>query len=274
MPGRYIKIESLERDELTPYRTLKRPVEHGSAGIFIAEGSKLVARLIESSLTMVSILASAKWRPLIDPLLDQRAESIPVYLGDEQLLNTIVGYSLHQAIMAVGKIPPPCSLDSLIRKRGNLLLAAADNVVSAENMGVIIRNCAAFNVDALIAGETCVDPYHRRSVRNSMGTIFHLPVCVAKNLETDLKWLKTNANISLYAAHPHIASRPLHEVDLTGNCCVVFGNEADGVRDSIIAEATPIMIPMKPGVDSLNVANAAAVILYEIQRQRLNNRGI
>ena len=171
------KITSLDLPELAPYRTMRRPVEHEQQGIFVAEGEKVVRRLLESHFEVVSVLLPEKHLEAFRPLLEARPENLNIYLADKKSLETLVGFSMFQGVLAVGKIPPPASLDDILSKNPKpRLLVAVDALTNAENLGALVRNCVAFGVQALIAGETSSSPFLRRAVRNSMGTIFQLPV--------------------------------------------------------------------------------------------------
>ena len=171
------KISSLDLPELAPYRTMRRSAEHEAQGIFIAEGEKVTRRLLESRFTVVSVVLPEKHLENFRPLLEARPETVTVYVAEKSLLETLVGYSLFQGVLSVGKIPPPAPLAEILEKSPKpQLFAAIDGLSNAENLGAVVRNCVAFGVQALLVGETCSSPYLRRSVRNSMGTIFQLPV--------------------------------------------------------------------------------------------------
>jgi tRNA G18 (ribose-2'-O)-methylase SpoU len=170
-------ISSLDLPELQPYATMRRPLEHEGQGIFVAEGTKVVRRLLESLFAVVSVVLPEKWLEDFRPLLEARPETVTVYLAEKKLLETLVGFSMFQGVLAVGKIPAPVSLDEIVRTNSKpQLFVAVDALTNAENLGALVRNCVAFGVQALIAGETSSSPYLRRAVRNSMGTIFQLPV--------------------------------------------------------------------------------------------------
>lgn len=265
------RIENLDLPDLAPYRTLRRPVEHAARGIFVAEGDKVVRRLLESSFAVISVLLPEARLPEFEDLLGQRAEKdIQVYtVAKKGILENLVGFEMFQGVLAVGKIPAPPSLDDLLASpRLPRLLVAVDGLTSAENMGVLVRNCVAFGVDALIVGETCANPFLRRAVRNSMGTIFQLPVVESKGLAETLGGLRAHG-IRCLAAHPHTDQRALPQADLKGSCCLVFGSEGHGLSPQVLAACDEaVAIPMRPTVDSLNVGSAAAVFLYEAGRQR------
>jgi tRNA G18 (ribose-2'-O)-methylase SpoU len=287
------KISSFDALELQPYATLRRPAAHEEQGIFVAESEKVVRRLLQSELTVVSAVLTEKWLEELSPLLEARPENVIVYLAEKKLLEEMVGFSLFQGILAVGKIPPSVPLDELLTHLSPpKLLVAVDELANAENLGALVRNCVAFGVQALLVGETSSSPYLRRAVRNSMGTIFQLPVVEIGEERTtgSHKFLKrkpdlgsslNNLKLALtlrdlrshgvrcIAAHPHSDKKMLSQADLTGDCCVVFGSEGSGISKAVLESCDEaVAIPMPPAVDSLNVGAAAAVFLYEVARQR------
>lgn len=264
------RIASLDLPELAPYRTLKLSHEHRERGIFVAEGDKVVHRLLASTVGVVSVLLSEHRLAEYEPALRSRSEDILVFLAtDKHLLQELVGFELFQGVLAVAKIPVEPSLPSILASiKTPRLLVAADGLSNAENVGVLARNCVAFGAQALIVSETCSSPYLRRSVRNSMGTIFQLPIIESKNLAALIVELK-RSGIRCIAAHAHTDQRVLDEADLQKDCCIIFGSEGNGISPAVLAESDEsVAIPMPPDVDSLNVASAAAVFLYEANRQR------
>lgn len=263
------KISSFDAPELQPYATLRRPWEHEQQGIFVAESDKVVRRLLESRFTVVSLLSDEKWLANFRPLLEARPELITVYLAEKQLLETMVGFQMFQGILAVGKIPPTTTLDEILATSARpLLLTAVDEMANAENLGSLVRNCVAFGVHALLVGETSSSPFLRRSVRNSMGTIFELPVVETTSLVQTLRELRKHG-VRCIAAHPHISGRTLAQADFTKDCCIVMGSEGKGISPAVLEACDEaVAIPMPPTVDSLNVGAAGAIFLYEANRQR------
>ncbi|MSU58095.1 MAG: RNA methyltransferase [Pedosphaera sp.] len=263
-------IESLDLPELAPYRTMKRPVEHETQGIFVAEGDKVVHRLLLSDFPVVSALLPTKRFAEFEPLLKSRLENIPVFLvANKQILEALVGFDMFQGVLAVGKIPAPVTLEgALARSSPPRLLVAVDGLTNSENLGVLVRNCVAFGTQALFVGETCASPFLRRAVRNSMGAIFQLPVVESANLPETLRQLRARG-VRCIAAHPHASGRTIAQADFTGDCCLVAGSEGLGLSPATLAACDEaVAIPMAMNVDSLNVGNAAAVFLYEACRQR------
>jgi tRNA G18 (ribose-2'-O)-methylase SpoU len=135
-------------------------------------------------------------------------------------------------------------------------------------MGAVVRNCAAFGVQGLLVGESCASPFLRRAVRSSMGTVFQLPIVETPNLVRSLEHLRSQG-IQPIAAHPHVEGRTLFDAQLRQDICVVLGSEGFGLSSPVLAACQEAAaIPMAAEVDSLNVASAAAVFLYEARRQR------
>jgi tRNA G18 (ribose-2'-O)-methylase SpoU len=267
--GRLQQIESLDLPELEPYRTMRRQHEHRQQGIFVAEGEKVVRRLLESKFTVVSVLLPEKWQRELDGLIQARPEEVQVFVAEKALLETLTGFSMYQGLLAVGKVPPLPTLEEIItRSPQPRLLAAADGLTNAENLGALVRNCAAFDTQALIVGETCTSPFLRRAVRGSMGAVFEMPVVETTGLTQALHDLRGHG-IRCIAAHPHANGRTLSQADFTGDCCIVFGSEGYGISPDVLAACDDAAaIPMPERVDSLNVGSAAAVFLYEANRQR------
>src|SRR5437667_12226358 len=176
-------IESFDLPELQPYRTMRRQAEHRQQGIFVAEGEKVVRRLLESDFTVVSLLLPAKWLGEYEPLIRSRPENICVYVAGKEILERLTGFSMYQGVLAVGKIPPGPDLELRLQQTARpYLFAAVEGLSNAENVGVLVRNCAAFGAQALLVGHTCSSPFLRRAVRSSMGTIFRLPVIASLDL--------------------------------------------------------------------------------------------
>jgi len=288
-------IASLDLPELAPYRTLRRPFEHEEQGIFVAEGDKVVRRLLASHFGVVSVLLPGNRLAEFEPLLRARPErELHAYcIAKKSILEALVGFEMFQGVLAIGQIPAQLPLGRILAgSPPPWLVVAMDALSNAENLGVLVRNCAAFGTHALIVGETCSSPFLRRAVRNSMGTIFQLPVHEVRSrrgevsmphhadgrmkrrddpvgtLAGTLHELRANG-VRCLAAHPRPDSRPLSGADFSGDVCIVLGSEGSGVSKAVLEACDEtVAIPMANGVDSLNVGAAAAVFLYEANRQR------
>ena len=285
------KISSLDQPALAPYRSLKRSVEHAKLGIFVVEGDKVLHRLLDSGFTVVSVLLLESRLAEFEPKLRTRPETdIAVFTCERAVMDELVGFEIYQGVLAIGKIPELRSLEKIhaVSPRPHFFVAL-DGLSTAENIGVVRRNCVAFGVSALIVGETCSSPFLRRSVRNSMGAVFKLPVLeltsvgradlpvspdapqrvpTNQTLAETLRELRDHG-VRCLAAHPHTDKKVLSQANFTGDCCIVFGSEGHGISGEVLAACDEaVAIPMANDVDSLNVSAAAAVFLYEVNRQR------
>ena len=262
-------VETLDAPELAIYLTLRRVDEHERARVLVAANIKTVRRLLASRFTVLSALLTPQWLEALEPSLRARPETITVFVAEAALLDTITGYKMHQGALAVARIPPTPDFETLWAGSPRpLLLAAIEGLASAENLGAVVRSCAAFGVHFLLVGETCGSPYQRRAVAGSMGTIFEQSVLPVENLVAKLTALRARG-VRCLAAHPRPGATQLADADLRGDCCLVFGAEGPGLTPALLAACDDtVEIPMPSHMNSLNVAAATAVFLYEATRQR------
>ena len=264
------QLTSLDLPELAPYRTLKRSAAHEKLGIFVVEGDKVLHRLLDSHFAVVSVLLLKERLAEFEPRLRARPEQeITVFVCEKPALTELAGFEIYQGVLAIAKIPATPSLAEIFAASPSpRLFVAMDGLSNAENVGLLMRNCLAFGASALIAGETCSSLFLRRTVRNSMGALFKLPVLESENLAQTLQALRAKG-IRCIAAHPHTDKKVLSQADFTGDCCIVVGSEGHGLSPAVLAACDEaVAIPMANAVDSLNVSVAAAIFLYEAVRQR------
>lgn len=268
------KIHDLDAPALKAYRTLRRPEEHLREGLFIAEGEKVAVRLFESGFEVISVLLTPSWLEAHRPLIERLRPAPEVFVAEKDLVESIVGFPLHQGIMALGRVPAPLTTEEILTPAARpWMLVALDGLANAENVGVLVRNAVAFGATAVAAGETSSSPYLRRAVRNSMGNVFRIPVLHPASLSAWLEDLRDDHGVRIIAADADADATPLPACDLRGDLCLVFGSEGSGLRPEVLARCHErVFIPMQTGVDSLNVASASAVALYEAARQRSSHR--
>ncbi len=262
-------IASVPPSDLEPYRTLRRRKDLERRRLFVAEGDKVVRRLLESPFPVVSVLLTREWLERLQPWLRERTEPIQVLVATKEEIEHLTGFSCYQGVKAVGRIDQPATLDSVLQASPRpWFFVGLDGLSNAENLGVVVRNCAALGVQALLVGETSGSPFLTRAIRTSMGAIFRLPAVEVPSLVAALAVLRARG-VRCLAAHPHAQHRTPAQTDLTRDCCVVLGGEGEGLSPSVLAACDEALaIPMHAGVDSLNVGSAAAVFLYEVARQR------
>jgi tRNA G18 (ribose-2'-O)-methylase SpoU len=262
-----IETATADHEALTPFKTLRRSDGNVPEGCFIGDGRKVVRRMLESDARLRTVVLTEKWLELFKPALARRPEKdLQVLVVDREVVDGIIGYKVHQGVMALAEIPKPPRLEDLISS--NPLIVALDGVADAENVGAIVRTCAAFGVTGLVVGpQTCL-PRVRRAVRVSLGGVLRVPVLASDDLPATIKSLEARG-VASYAAHIHGENRASWETDLAKPACLVLGGEADGVTGPVIAACRHIVyIPMAKGWDCLNVTASAAALLYEAARAR------
>jgi tRNA G18 (ribose-2'-O)-methylase SpoU len=265
---RVTAVDSLDIPGLEPYRTLKGTPPHWRDGFFVAEGGKVVLRLLESDYQIVSFLLSPDWYRRLSPgMTGERFADVDVFVAPERVLDAITGFALHQRVMALGRIPenPPIEMFKGSSTGGGIHVAV-EGIADAENMGMIVRNCAAFGTESLITGPDSSSPYMRRSVRVSMGAIFSLRTRRVPDLLEALRELRTSCGWRIIGATPRGGVSSAESLLGTGDSaplCLLFGSEGRGLSDRALSGCDALFsIPMRGAVDSLNVANALAVTLY------------
>jgi tRNA G18 (ribose-2'-O)-methylase SpoU len=264
-----VPIQSLELPELAPYRTLRQNEEHRKGGFFVAEGDKVVRRLLESHFGVTSVLLPEKRLAEFEPLIRARTEDVPVYVIEIRELEKLTGFPFFQGVLAVGKIPQAHTVSSVLSvTRPPRLFVAVDGLTNSENVGLVVRNCAAFGAHGLLIDRGSASAFLRRAVRNSMGAVFKLPIVESDSLSTAIAELR-DAGVRIIAAHAHTDQRTIKNAEFNRDCCIVLGSEGSGISESVLALCDEaVAIPMSNDVDSLNVGSAAAVFLYEAARQR------
>ncbi|MFA4981706.1 MAG: RNA methyltransferase [Candidatus Omnitrophota bacterium] len=266
----FISIQDADDPRLASYRSLKgKQLE--KEGIFIAEGEKVVNSMVQSGCRIASCLTARGTVPRYKGLLAMMAsKGAATYVAADKLIEEIIGFRFHKGIMAIGYCPKKLTVANTVETlRRPLFLVALNAVNDPQNVGLIARNAAAFGVQALIVDNETYDPYYRKAVRVSMGAIFRLPVCYERGLASSLVRLKKKFDIRIIAATPDKGTDDIAKAGLSGNICFVFGNEDKGVSRQVlnIADAE-VRIPISKTIDSLNVASASAICLYEAVRYR------
>ncbi|GIX04871.1 MAG: rRNA methyltransferase [Planctomycetaceae bacterium] len=254
-------IDRLEDPRLQPYRQLKTAQTLRGGELFVAEGSKVVARLLDSSYRVDSILLSEKrW-----PAWQQRIPSdIPVYVVPQDLGAMLVGFNFHVGVMACGRRQPSPRWESLpVLQRPTWLIVACERCEDPENLGAILRLCGGFGVSAVVLGPGSCDPFSRRVLRVSMGASLFLPIIETHDLNQTLQHVRQKYGARLAATVLDQQAEPLSGSRRSARWVLVLGNEHAGLSPSLIAQCDcRVTIPMSAAVDSLNVAVAAGIFLY------------
>jgi tRNA G18 (ribose-2'-O)-methylase SpoU len=231
-------------------------------GLYLAESEKVVRRALAAGHRPRSLLLAPTW---LDPLAGLVAEvagtGAPVYVAEPAVLRALTGFHVHRGAIASMQRPEPADPVQVVR--GARRVVVLEDVVDHTNVGAVFRSAAGIGADAVLVSPRCADPLYRRAVRVSMGTVFQVPW-------TRLPWpqgldlLRAEGFLvaALALAEDGIDLDALHARN-PARLALVLGTEGDGLSGAALAGADlAVRIPMSGGVDSLNVAAAAAVALW------------
>jgi tRNA G18 (ribose-2'-O)-methylase SpoU len=243
-------------------------VQH-SEGVFVAEGDIVVVRALRAGYRMRSVLVDATRR---DPLPAEVPADAPVFAASPPVLQRITGLGVHRGVLAsFDRRPPPPLAEVLAGARKVVVL---ERVSNPTNLGVILRSARGLGVDAVLLDPTCTDPLYRRVSRVAMGEGYELPWAVLPRLPGGLDPVRA-AGFRLVALTPDPEAERLDTLDAgpDDRVALLLGAEGPGLSAGALRAAdAAVAIPMRAGVDSLNVATAAAAAFWELCRDDPDGR--
>jgi tRNA G18 (ribose-2'-O)-methylase SpoU len=252
---------------LADYHIVRDPDLGLRRGVFIAEGRLVVRRLLtERRWATRSVMVTATAHAALDDVLRARPD-VPVYVVPLAVMTGVTGFNIHRGCLAVGERPRLAVWTDLVASARPVIVL--ERVANADNVGGVFRNAAAFGAGAVLLDAASVDPLYRKAIRTSMGAALTVPFARAEPWPDALRTL-AGLGFATVALTPAPAARPLPDViDAIGGTrpvALVLGHEGDGLTPAALDACTQrARIPLGPGVDSLNVAAAAAVAMYELR---------
>ena len=261
-----IHITSLTHEGVEVFSTLteaqlRRGIE-ADQGVFIAESPKVIRVAITAGYKPLALLCEE--RHITGDAADIIAAhpDIPVYTGSRDLLASLTGYTLTRGVLCAMSRPTEPSVSEVLK--GAHRVVVIDGVTDTTNIGAIFRSAAALGIDAVLLTHTTCDPLNRRAVRVSMGSVFLVPWTWIDDIEGQLHAEGfTTAAMALTDDSIPLDYPVLKSID---RLAIIMGTEGDGLAHEVITAADHVVrIPMAHGVDSLNVAAAAAVAFWELR---------
>ncbi len=261
-----IKIDRLDDSRVAMFASLTdaqlRNRADSDAGIIMAESPKVIRVALDAGFTPRAMLCES--RHLTGDAADiisRLGEDVPVYTGDREVLAGLTGYTLTRGVLCALSRPSEPSAE--VVTSGARRVAVIDGVCDTTNIGSIFRSAAALGIDAVLLTRTSCDPWNRRSVRVSMGSVFLIPWAWVDDPVDDLRRLGfTTAAMALTDRSVPIDSPELTSCD---RIALILGTEGEGLAEDVISRAdVTTRIPMHHGVDSLNVATAAAIAFWQV----------
>ncbi len=231
-------------------------------GVFIAESPKVIRVAMDSGCEPLALLCERRHITGDAADIIARCKDIPVYTGSRELLASLTGYTLTRGVLCAMRRPVVPTVGEVCRNARRVVVIY--NVVDTTNIGAIFRSAAALGIDGVLLTTTSCDPLNRRAVRVSMGTVFLVPWTW---LDSPVETLK-ELGFKTVAMALSDNSVPLDDPALNAErrLAIIMGTEGDGLPHEVIAQTDYVVrIPMAHGVDSLNVAAAAAVAFWQLR---------
>jgi tRNA G18 (ribose-2'-O)-methylase SpoU len=304
-------VESL----LRPYVDLKdgpKQIGPSDEALFIAEGTETVRLLIQQSerenavkvksifvkpatlfdepvklltdIARASELHSSRKRAkrnstdtTVEIGVEQSSPPFRLLVAKEQVMSEVAGFHIARGALACGVVPrrDEAWLNMFLSNKINSRLLALDGVSDSANMGAMIRCAAAFEIDAIILSHDCCDAWYRRSVRVSMGHIFHVPVVRVDDLASTLRRLAATSYAAVIDRDADLVLEEIARGDVSHSWCCVMGNEGNGISPPVVQTCTHrLRIDMAPGVDSLSVPIAAGILLHGLKEREARDAAL
>jgi tRNA G18 (ribose-2'-O)-methylase SpoU len=286
--GPLVEVDDPDDPRLDLYRLLNDPAGRmrldAEQSVFVVEGRLAVERLLASRYTVRSLLVDDHQVKLVSHLVAAtRACGAPVLVGSRAVVADTVGFALHRGVVAVANRPLPADAEGLLVDAvraapvggGRPIVAVLEGLNDHENIGALFRNAAAFGVAGILLDPTCADPLYRRAIRVSVGHVLHMPFARLTPWPDGIHRLRSQGFIvAAMAPRPGVDSGApvvsLAELSAAtsgsepaAGVALLLGAEGPGLTDQALGLSDVVVtIPIADGVDSLNVATAAAVFFH------------
>jgi tRNA G18 (ribose-2'-O)-methylase SpoU len=267
------RIHRADDPRVAGYRGVRDGEMVRSRGLFVAEGRFVVRRVVEDRRYRVqSIFVNDAALRDLEPVIANTAADVPIFVGGAQELAEIAGYDVHRGCLALVHRPRPTSADELIGSAKSLVVLEA--VSNADNVGGVFRNAAAFGTGGVLLTPGCCDPLYRKAIRTSMGAVLRVPFADAEDWPGVLARIRA-AGFAIVALTPRAPSETLEAFAArprVSRVALMVGSEGAGLTPAAETAADyRVRIQIADSVDSLNLAVAAGIALYELRTREPEN---
>jgi len=266
--ARLIEITHPDDPRIAEFRNIRERDLTGRENRFIAEGT-VVLRLLAGAHAAGGDFAADKVLLLknrvagLGDVIETFPADVPIYVAASEVLDGIVGFHLHRGVLALGRRAAEEGESVLLnRLPGQSLVLVGCGISNHDNMGSMFRNAAAFGADAVLLDESCCDPLYRKALRVSVGSILTVPYR-RQSSAVELLAALAERGFAIWGLSPRGAI-DIREVPASERMALVVGTEGDGLPQSILSAFGSVRIPQAPGLDSLNVATASGIALFEM----------
>ena len=267
-----IRINDITAPELSVYTSLTEAELKRDKGVFIAESVKVIDVALDKGFKPLSFLMEEKQIEGIGKDLIERCPDTPVFTAPREVLSALTGFELTRGLLSAMKRPETPDLEAVLKDAKRI--AVLERLSDAANVGAIFRSAAALGIDAVLLYNNCSEPFNRRTVRVSMGSVFLVPWAFFDKQrfntpQSAVEFLKSKgfltAALALKNDSISIDNPVLKQAE---KLAFFLGSEGEGLSEETINSCDQtVKIPMFHGVDSLNVAAAAAVSFWEIRNR-------
>jgi tRNA G18 (ribose-2'-O)-methylase SpoU len=262
-----IELHEPTDERLRDYRDLKdvnlRKTLEPAGGLFIAESALVIHQALLAGYKPRSLLLASDRLGEFTELLDAVPPQTPIYVADYDVLQLVTGYPVHRGALASMHRPQPRSWLEILDDATRIVIL--EDIVDHTNLGAIFRSVAALGWDGVLLSPRCTDPLYRRSVRVSMGAVFHVPWARVDPWPGGLADVRARGWY-LLALTPDTDAASLEDIDRKGSLGLMLGSEGPGLTHRGLAQADELVrIPMANSIDSLNVSAAAAIALWALR---------
>ncbi|MCQ4634421.1 RNA methyltransferase [Shinella sp. CPCC 100929] len=266
MAAEPLRIDDAGDPRIAGFVSIRERDLTGRDGLFIAEGT-VVLRMLGSAparqngFAAEAILLLESRVAGVAEVLASFPETVPVYVAAAPVFDAIAGFNMHRGVLALGRKPAQAAALLPSLPETSLVLAGC-GLSNHDNVGSIFRNAAAFGADAVFLDETSCDPLYRKAIRVSVGSVLTVPFSRGLAAEAMLRGL-AEAGYEIWGLSPRGAV-PVGEIPAARRIALVLGTEGEGLPETILSSFRTARIPQRPGLDSLNVATASGIALYQI----------
>lgn len=262
-----IDVTSAADPRLDDFRALTdtalRAVSEPAGGLYIAESAKVIERAVRAGHRPRSVMVQRRWVDGIRSLLSEH--DVPVYVVPDEVAEAVTGFAVHRGALASMHRPQLRPVADVVA--GASLVLILEGIGDHTNIGAAFRAAAGLGADAVLVSPRCADPLYRRSVRVSMGTVFQVPWTRITDWDAAVADLRAaDIRLAALALRDDAVSLDAYAKNRPERVALMMGSEGEGLSADALASADAIVtIPMTGGVDSLNVAAAAAVALWAMK---------
>ncbi len=266
MTSRLITIESADDPRIAEFRDIRERDLTGRESRFIAEGTVVLRMLAaahggQGDFEAEKVLLLRNRVDGVSPILDGLPETVPVYVAEAGVLDRIVGFHLHRGVLALGR-RKPAATGLIERLPARALVLVGCGISNHDNAGSMFRNAAAFKADAIFLDETSCDPLYRKSLRVSVGSVLTVPYQRGGDA-VDVLTRLAEQGFAIWTLSPR-GQTDIRQIPASDRMALVVGTEGEGLPEAVLSRFRTARIPQSEGLDSLNVAMATGIALFEM----------